>query len=59
MEMTVPVLNCFCRRYDLVFVEEGQVHEEPVYWFIDFDNQRRYYTDMEINDKLKDCHIST
>jgi hypothetical protein len=57
MEMTVPVLNCFCRKYDLIFVEEGQVKREPVYRFIDFQNQHRYYTAAEISDKIKENFV--
>ena len=52
MEMTVPALNCFCRKYDLIFVEEGRVEREPVYRFLDFQNNRRYYTAAEINCKI-------
>jgi hypothetical protein len=50
--MSIPTLNTFCRKYDLVFVEEGRVHGNDVYWFIDFNNKRRYYTSHEIELKL-------
>jgi hypothetical protein len=50
--MTVPELNAFCRRYDLIFVEEGMDKGIPVYWFIDFQNERRFYSAAEINDKM-------
>jgi len=50
--MDISKLNCFCRKYDLIFVEEGQVKKELVYWFLDFNNTRRYYTSTEINEKL-------
>lgn len=54
MRMTVSDLNCFCRKYDLIFVEEGQVEKKPIYWFIDFQNNKRYYTENEIDEKIKD-----
>ena len=50
--MSIPTLNAFCRKYDLVFVEEGRVNGQEVYWFIDHQNQRRYYSASEIKDKL-------
>jgi len=49
----IEILNAFCRRYDLVFVEFGRVRSEDIYWFVDFNNQRRYYSMAEIRDKLE------
>jgi hypothetical protein len=50
--VSIPDLNAFCRKYDLVFMEEGRVRGDPVYWFVDFDNRKRYYTAAEIESKL-------
>jgi hypothetical protein len=52
--MTIPTLNAFCRRYDLIFVEMGRVNGSEVYWFIDFQHERRYYTAEEIKEKVCD-----
>jgi len=52
MMMSIPQINAFCRRYDLVFVEMGQVEGDKVYWFVDYNNDKRYYTAPEISDKL-------
>jgi len=49
---TVETLNTFCRRYDLVFMEIGYAESEDVYWFVDFNNQKRCYSMPEIQDKL-------
>lgn len=51
--MDIPLMNCFCRRFDLVFIEMGQVKGKPIYWFVDFENQRRYYTNEEIIEKTR------
>lgn len=50
--MSIPTLNAFCRRYDLIFVENGRVRGDEVYWFIDFNNRRCFYTASEIETKL-------
>lgn len=50
--MSVSDLNAFCRRYDLVFVEMGRVKDAEVYWFVDYNNERRYYSAAEIASKL-------
>ncbi|MHC5081446.1 MAG: hypothetical protein ACYTHN_20785 [Planctomycetota bacterium] len=50
--MSISILNAFCRKYDLIFVEMGRVRGDEVYWFIDFNNRRCFYTAMEIEDKL-------
>lgn len=50
--MSISLLNSFCRRYDLVFAELGTKQGEEVYWFIDFENNRRYYTNREIRSKM-------
>ena len=50
--VSISTLNSFCRMYDLVFVELGRVDGNDVYWFIDFENQRRYYTAAEISEKV-------
>lgn len=55
--MSIPTLNAFCRKYDLVFVEMGCVKGEEVYWFIDFNNERRYYSAAEIADKMKEVLV--
>ena len=51
-EMCIATLNCFCRKYDVVFVEMGRVKGNEVYWFIDRDNKRVYYTAPEIESKI-------
>jgi hypothetical protein len=51
-EMSISILNAFCRKFDLVFVELGRVQGNEVYWFVDYNNRRRYYTAPEIQDKL-------
>jgi hypothetical protein len=50
--MSIERLNAFCRKYDLVFKEMGRVKGEEVYWFIDFENNARYYSAAEITDKM-------
>ena len=50
--MSVSFLNSFCRRYDLIYVEMGRQQGTDVYWFIDFENSRRYYTKEEIYSKM-------
>ena len=50
--MSVARLNAFCRRFDMIFVEMGRVSGTDVYWFIDFWNDRRYYTFNEIESKM-------
>jgi hypothetical protein len=50
--MSVSSLNSFCRRFDLIFVEMGRCNGHEVYWFIDFNNDRRYYTKDEIRSKM-------
>ena len=51
-KMTITSLNAFCRRYDLIFVEMGRVKGEDVYWFIDFNNRRCFYSAPEIKNKI-------
>jgi hypothetical protein len=53
--MTIDKMNTFCRTYDLIYVESGRVNGVDVYWFIDYDNERRYYTWEEILDKMSHC----
>lgn len=50
--MSVSLLNAFCRKFDLVYVEMGLVEGSDVYWFVDFNNHRRCYTAPEIRNKL-------
>gem|GEM_PF-2191186 len=50
--VSISNLNAFCRKYDLIFVEMGRVRGDEVYWFIDFTNQRCFYTAGEIENKL-------
>jgi hypothetical protein len=50
--MSISDLNAFCRKFDLIFVEMGRVQGEEVYWFIDYNNRRRYYSAAEINDSM-------
>ena len=52
MELTVPRMNEFCRRFDMIYVETGCVEGCEVYWFLDFQHERRYYTIEEIYSKL-------
>ena len=57
--MLVPEMNTFCRCYDLIYVESGRVEHQDVYWFIDFKNNKRYYTVSEIQDKLREIGCGT
>lgn len=50
--MSIHLLNCFCRKYDLVFVEMGRNRGDEIYWFLDYNNERRFYTAIEIEEKL-------
>jgi hypothetical protein len=50
--MSAAMLNAFCRRYDLIFSETGRVDGVDVYWFIGFDNKKRYFTYEEITAKM-------
>jgi len=50
--MSISFLNSFCRRFDLVYVEQGTKNGCPVYWFLDFKHERRYYTKEEIYSKM-------
>ena len=50
--MSVSQLNTFCRQYDLIYVEMGRVRGSDVYWFVDFQNDRRYFTKEEIFSKM-------
>jgi len=50
--MNVTQLNAFCRRFDMIFVEMGSIDGEDVYWFVDFNNERRYYSGTEIESKM-------
>lgn len=54
MGVSIPTVNAFCRRLDLVYVEEGVVNKEPIHWFLDFNNHRVPFTDLEIETKLSD-----
>ena len=51
--MDKATMNSFCRRYDMVYVEMGRIGGVDVYWFVDFDNHRRYYTYDEILNKIR------
>lgn len=50
--MSIADLNAFCRKYDLIYVEEGTHNGTPVYWFLDFQNNRRFYSAEEIHNKM-------
>jgi len=50
--MTISLLNTFCLRYDLIFIEMGRVKGREVYWFLDSKSNRRYYTSEEIESKI-------
>jgi hypothetical protein len=50
--MSEYLLNNFCRRFDLIFKEMGRYKGEEVYLFIDFHNDRRFYTKEEIFSKM-------
>ena len=50
--MYVKILNLFCLKHDLIFVEMGRAKNQEIYWFIDFQHTRRYYTKEEIFSKL-------
>jgi len=36
----------------MIFVEMGSIDGEDVYWFVDFNNERRYYSGTEIESKM-------
>lgn len=50
--MTISLLNNFCLKYNLVFIETGKVKSNDVYWFADYVGNRYYYTFEEITSKL-------
>jgi len=56
--MTISLMNAFCRRYDLVYVEEGVIDHKPIHWFLDYNNERICFSDEEIENKLT-LNIST
>jgi len=49
--MSNQTLNKFCRMYDLIFIGTGTEKEGPVYYFLDSENDRRYYTATEIEER--------
>lgn len=56
--MTIDKMNTFCRIYDLVYVESGRVKSVDVYWFIDYENERKYYSWAEILSKMSLCGVT-
>ena len=54
MSVSIPRVNAFCRKLDLVYVEEGVVNKESIHWFLDFNNRRIHFTDLEIETRLSD-----
>lgn len=48
----MEMLNQFCRRFSLIFVEEWQERGQPSYAFLDFHGKRLTYTDEAIFDLL-------
>ena len=50
--MTISLLNDFCLKFDLVFIELGRVKSNEVYWFVDHTGSRYFYTFAEITSKL-------
>ena len=57
MGVSIPTVNAFCRKLDLVYVEEGVVNKEPIHWFLDFNNHRVHFSDGEIELKLADLNF--
>ena len=39
----MALLNQFCQRFDLIFVENWQQAGKPVYSFLDFHGKRKVY----------------
>lgn len=57
MSVSIPTVNAFCRKLDLVYVEEGIVNKEPIHWFLDFKNRRIHYSDTEIKTQLSSVNF--
>jgi len=55
MTVSISKINAFCRKNDLVFVETGANASQEIFWFLDYTNHRRSYTQEEITLNLKDC----
>lgn len=52
--MSIHEINVFCRKFDLIYVETGRVEGQDVYWFLNHQNQRVFYTAPEIYSKIQD-----
>lgn len=52
--MRVHQLNVFCRKFDLIYIETGRVKGDDVYWFLDHQNRRVYFTAPEILSKIEE-----
>jgi hypothetical protein len=50
--MEVSVINSFCRRFDLAYIETGVLEERYGFWFLDFNNKRIFFTEDEILKKV-------
>ena len=51
--MTIALLNTFCRKFDLIFIEMGRMRGDDVYWFLSDKQRRCYYTAEEIESKVE------
>jgi len=51
-DLSIPIINAFCRKYDLIFVEMGRENKEDVLCFIDFKHDRRNFTPLEITSRM-------
>lgn len=50
--VTIPELNVFSRKYDMVFIEMGRHQHNETYWFLDYKNKRTFFTAEEIRAKI-------
>jgi hypothetical protein len=50
--MNRDMMNRFCGKYDLIFLETGRVNGMDVYFFEDFQGTRRFYMYPEIVESL-------
>lgn len=50
--ISISMINTFCRKYDLVFMEMGRDSGQDVYWFVDFNNNKVFFSALEINSKI-------
>lgn len=51
--MTIALLDNFCKRFDLIFIEMGRLKGSEVYWFLNSKHKRCFYTAYEIESKIE------